>query len=78
MSVYQIQKTGVGGVAFYSVNTFLFVIQNNEFLDDEKCSSSFVFFGTNLRVQSLRVYNHIEVDVWMADWVCFKFIMSLS
>ena len=74
MSVYQIQKTGVGGVAFYSVNTFLFVTQNNEFLDDEKCSSSFVFL-----VQiSESIYNHIDVDVWMADWVCFKFIMSLS
>ena len=74
MSVYQIQKTGVGGVAFYSVNTFLFVTQNNEYLDDEKCFSSFVFL-----VQiSESIYNHIDVDVWMADWVCFKFIMSLS
>ena len=74
MSVYQIQKTGVGGVAFYSVNTFLFVTQNNEFLDDEKCSSSFVFL-----VQiSESIYNHIDVDIWMADWVCIKFIMSSS
>ena len=74
MSVYQIQKTGVGGVAFYSVNTFLFVTQNNEFMDDEKCSSSFVFL-----VQiSESIYNHIDVDIWMADWVCIKFIMSSS
>ena len=27
---------------------------------------------------SKSIYNHIDVDVWMAGWVCFKFIMSLS
>ena len=73
------KKTGVaGGGAFYSVNTFLFVTQNDEFVDDEKYSSGFAFFlGANLRV-NLQPHWRWRMNGWLSLFkVYYEFIISL-